>query len=350
MGSCLQKPKSEEDIQSRRIDKKLELVQKESDDHVNLLLLGAGESGKSTIFKQMKLLHLNGFDESEKKDFKQHIHSNAIESIQVLIKGMKTLNFEFTNERNIELSEKINDIKYSQELTQEIAQSIKSIWEDQSIRQTFQVSNQFQLIDSAEYFLSQIETISQPNYIPTIDDILNVRVRTTGISETEFDYEDIHFKMTDVGGQRSERKKWIHCFSDITAVFFIGAISEYDQTLFEETDTKRMTETLMLFDEICNSRWFRDSSIILFLNKIDIFEKKIKHIDLNVCFEDYDGGCDYETARNYIKEKFLELNQQTDRLIYPYFTCATDSENISSIFKAVKDTIFQSDLQDLGLL
>ena len=43
--------------------------------------------------------------------------------------------------------------------------------------------------------------------------------------------------MFDVGGQRSERKKWIHCFEDVTAIIFCVAMSEYDQVLHEDETT-----------------------------------------------------------------------------------------------------------------
>ena len=85
--------------------------------------------------------------------------------------------------------------------------------------------------------------------------------------------------MFDVGGQRNERKKWIHCFDGVNAIIFVAAISEYDQALFEDRETNRMTEALNLFAEIANSRWFTDTAIILFLNKKDLFEEKIKKVD-----------------------------------------------------------------------
>ena len=47
------------------------------------------------------------------------------------------------------------------------------------------------------------------------------------------------FEMYDVGGQRNERKKWIHCFDNVTAVIFVAALSEYDQCLFEDASTNR---------------------------------------------------------------------------------------------------------------
>lgn len=58
----------------------------------------------------------------------------------------------------------------------------------------------------------------------------------------------------DVGGQRNERKKWIHQFDDVTAIIFVVAISEYDQTLFEDEEENRIVEALSVFQDICNSR------------------------------------------------------------------------------------------------
>jgi dihydroxyacetone kinase DhaKLM complex PTS-EIIA-like component DhaM len=62
--------------------------------------------------------------------------------------------------------------------------------------------------------------------------VLHCRARTTGIVETAFQIKKDQFKLMDVGGQRNERKKWIHCFEGVTAVLFVAAISEYDQVIY----------------------------------------------------------------------------------------------------------------------
>lgn len=66
------------------------------------------------------------------------------------------------------------------------------------------------------------------------------RVRTSGIVTERYNIDGTTFEMYDVGGQRNERKKWIHCFEGVTAVIFVAAISEYDQKLFEDASTNRM--------------------------------------------------------------------------------------------------------------
>lgn len=96
--------------------------------------------------------------------------------------------------------------------------------------------------------------------------------------------------MFDVGGQRSERKKWIHCFEAVTSIIFCVALSEYDQVLLEESKQNRMLESLILFESVINSRWFVRSSIILFLNKVDIFKTKLPKVPLERYFPDYTGN------------------------------------------------------------
>ncbi len=105
-----------------------------------------------------------------------------------------------------------------------------------------------------------------------------------------------------------------------------------------------MKESLILFDEICNSRYFQDTPIMLFFNKKDLFLEKIKKVDLKVCFEDYTGGNDYDSASNFIKQKFMSLCREEGKSIYCHFTCATDTDNIKNVFDNVKDIILKRNL------
>jgi len=173
--------------------------------------------------------------------------------------------------------------------------------------------------------------------------------------------------MFDVGGQRSERKKWIHCFENVTTILFLVAISEYDQLLFEDETVNRMQEALTLFDSICNSRWFIKTSIILFLNKIDRFKEKLPVSPMKNYFPDYEGtknsipnpefcshlftgGSDYAAACDYILNRFVSLNQHETKQIYTHFTCATDTMQIRFVMAAVNDIIIQENLRMCGLI
>ncbi|MEQ2260318.1 Guanine nucleotide-binding protein G(o) subunit alpha, partial [Xenotaenia resolanae] len=95
-------------------------------------------------------------------------------------------------------------------------------------------------------YLDSLDRIGATDYQPTEQDILRTRVKTTGIVETHFTFKNLHFRLFDVGGQRSERKKWIHCFEDVTAIIFCVALSGYDQVLHEDETTVRTQPACVL--------------------------------------------------------------------------------------------------------
>lgn len=85
-------------------------------------------------------------------------------------------------------------------------------------------------------FCTDLDRLWDKNYVPNDQDLLRSRLRTTGITETIFDLGQLTYRMFDVGGQRSERKKWIHCFENVNCLLFLVAISGYDQCLVEDKD------------------------------------------------------------------------------------------------------------------
>jgi hypothetical protein len=119
-------------------------------------------------------------------------------------------------------------------LTPELAEIMRRLWRDPGIQVCFRRSREFQLNDSAVYYFNSIDRMASPSYMPTDQDILRSRVKTTGITETTFKVGELTYKLFDVGGQRSERKKWIHCFENVTALVFLVSLSEYDQMLYED--------------------------------------------------------------------------------------------------------------------
>lgn len=335
------------------IDKQLKADKTRLRNEVKLLLLGAGESGKSTILKQMKLIHDGGYTKDDRDSFKEIIFSNTIQSMRVIIEAMEKLQIAYENSNSKQHIQVIIDMPNQIEDTvfpKRVAEAIKILWQDQGIRKCFDRSREYQLNDSAKYYFDSIERLSDPVYSPTDQDVLRSRVKTTGITETKFQVGELVYRMFDVGGQRSERKKWIHCFENVTAIIFLVAISAYDQVLIEDENVNRMQEALTLFDSICNSKWFVKTSVILFLNKIDIFKDKLPVSPLDKYFPDYSGGNDWERAADFLTQKFVNLNQSDVKQVYPHLTCATDTNQVKFVMAAVNDIIIQNNLRDSGLL
>ncbi|XP_044515650.1 guanine nucleotide-binding protein G(o) subunit alpha-like [Gracilinanus agilis] len=151
--------------------------------------------------------------------------------------------------------------------------------------------------------------------------------------------------MVSIGGLEQ------HCVLDKAhgLGLFCGMGKEPRSSVFFSLYKNRMHESLMLFDSICNNKFFIDTSIILFLNKKDLFAEKIKKSPLTICFPEYTGPNTYEDAAAYIQAQFESKNRSPNKEIYCHMTCATDTNNIQVVFDAVTDIIIANNLRGCGL-
>ncbi|XP_033625275.1 guanine nucleotide-binding protein G(q) subunit alpha-like [Asterias rubens] len=353
MGCCLSEEAKEAKRINQEIEKQLRKDKRDARRELKLLLLGTGESGKSTFIKQMRIIHGSGYSEEDRKTFTKLVYQNIFMAANAMIRAMDTLKIPYGDPTNEKRSHDVRLIDH-ETVTQFLEPNItyiESLWSDSGIQECYDRRREYQLTDSAKYYLSDLRRIANANYVPTEQDVLRVRVPTTGIIEYPFDLDSIIFRMVDVGGQRSERRKWIHCFENVTSIMFLVALSEYDQVLVESDSENRMEESKALFRTIITYPWFQNSSVILFLNKKDLLEEKIMHSHLVDYFPEFDGPQrDAQAAREFILKMFVELNPDSDKIIYSHFTCATDTENIRFVFAAVKDTILQLNLKEYNLV
>ena len=219
--------------------------------------------------------------------------------------------------------------------------------QSQTIKQVWVKRSAVNVIDSHKDYRNDIARIASPDYKPTTQDILIARVRTTQVVMEKYRIDGIDFEVYDVGGQRSERRKWIDCFDSVTAVIFVAALSEYDQSLAEAKRTNRMVEALELFRSVCNNRAFANTSIILFLNKKDIFMEKIQYSDIAAQrpFCDYAGPTkDSDHGVLYFIQKFKDClidDEFNDSFIH--VTCATDTNNMEFVLESTR-TIIMTDV------
>ncbi|XP_024426223.3 guanine nucleotide-binding protein G(t) subunit alpha-2 isoform X1 [Desmodus rotundus] len=353
MGSGISAEDKELAKRSKELERKLQEDADQEAKTVKLLLLGAGESGKSTIVKQMKIIHQDGYSPEECLEYKSVIYGNVLQAVLAIIRAMSTLGINYAEPSRADDGRQLSHLADSIEegtMPPELVAVIRRLWQDGGVQACVDRAAEYQLNDSASYYLNQLDRITAPSYLPSEQDVLRSRVKTTGIVETKFCVKDLNFRMFDVGGQRSERKKWIHCFEGVTCIIFCAALSAYDMVLVEDDEVNRMHESLHLFNSICNHKFFAATSIVLFLNKKDLFEEKIKKVHLSLCFPEYDGNNSYEDAGNYIKSQFLDLNMRKDvKEIYSHMTCATDTQNVKFVFDAVTDIIIKENLKDCGL-
>jgi GTPase SAR1 family protein len=263
--------------------------------------------------------------------------------MQVLIQAANDWNFEWSKEGR-DSSYLIQNTMPDALKDVDVVEAVKFLWQEKTIKDCWKRANELRIIESAAYYFDSLDRIAVPNYKPTVDDILRARIKTTGIVETAFKLQGHDFRLVDVGGQRSERRKWLHCFQDVTAIIFCVSMSEYDQMLHEDTSVRRTEESMKLFEEICNSKWFGEVDIILFLNKYDLFREKIQVSDMKQAFPDYDGGIDIKKAREFVVNKYLSLNHCDTKKIYHHITTATNTSNIKDVFSDVTNIIISKSI------
>ncbi|KAJ8037941.1 Guanine nucleotide-binding protein G(o) subunit alpha [Holothuria leucospilota] len=360
MGACFSIDSEERKakLRSEQIDVELEESSKE-DKSVKILLLGAGESGKSTLVKQMKIIHSDGFTIADLLSFKPAVLDNLVSSMRYVLSGMGQLRIPLANYRNKVHAQTILQCYrcFDENIVMRpaIAVALRALWKDSGVRSCAIRGNEYELNDSAIYYFDNMERILMEKYTPTTEDVLRARVRTTGVLETSFTVGGVPLRIIDVGGQRSERKKWIHCFEHVSAVIFVAALSGYDMTLFEDPEVNRLRESLAVFKPICNNRFFSNISMILFLNKVDLFQQKIllTKRKLRIYFPEYKGpDYDVDAAASFIQGLFELCDERMNvrgSPIFTHFTTATDTSNIQVVFEGVVESIIRSNIRRIDL-
>ncbi|TWU77769.1 hypothetical protein ED733_008667 [Metarhizium rileyi] len=339
---------------SHEIDRLIRKDEARMTHEIKILLLGAGESGKSTILKQMKIIYSRGFPTQERHWWRRIIFQNIVETFGLINDAMTDFALEFDNRENeIFMASFLTkkELGDKERFPPDYFDSIKALWRDTGVKAAVKKCNEFALHDNLAYYIDNLDRLWKDEYIPNDKDILCSRLKTTGITECQFTISQRTYRIFDVGGQRSERKKWIHCFEDVNCLLFLAAISGYNQCLVEDRQANQMNEALMLWESLVNSRWFKKSSIILFLNKMDLFARKLPaHPVSKYGFIDYHGpSADAKLASKYFLDKFLAQNRDPNREVYGHFTTATDTNLIKITMDSVQDMIVRRNLKQLVL-
>ncbi len=237
--------------ESKEIDRQLREASQRKRRELKLLLLGTGGSGKSTIAKQMKVIHLNGYTDTEKMLYTEFVHLNIFQGFKALVRAMDDLK-NYPDDGLLGLCDQLRALTVHHgniEMTPEMGQRLKSLWEDPVTKEVWRKSAVARQEESAIYFFDNLGRCCATGYVPTLEDVLHVRIKTTGIKEIAFAFKGFTFRVVDVGGQRSERRKWIHCFQDVTAVLYVVSLADYDLMMEEDPTTNRLMESLDLFNK-----------------------------------------------------------------------------------------------------
>ena len=149
------------------------------------------------------------------------------------------------------------------------------------------------------------------------------------------DIDQTHYQVFDFGGARNERRKWVRAFESVTTVIFTVDIAAYDEVLFEDNAINCMLEALMLFDSICNSKWFANTQFVLFLHKMDKLERKLAISPMKKYFPDYNGDpTNLEEVKTYFRDRFLDCFSAYKQKVTVHFTSISDMASFTALIMA----------------
>ncbi|KAI9139092.1 guanine nucleotide binding protein, alpha subunit [Paraphysoderma sedebokerense] len=226
----------------------------------------------------------------------------------ILIQQAETYQYEYETEEAKEFAKYISalDVEESEELDPKVTKAIETLWKDNAIKQTFERKTEYWILEASDYYFDNFARFMEDDFVPTEEDIVMARVMTVGITTTEVSVPPCQVTLVDVGGQRNERRKWIHCFDNVNAIIFVVNLAGYNMVLFEDPTQNRMKECFNLFKQTVNNEVFANTPLYLLFNKKDLFEKKIRKEPITVCecFTDYKGTGEIKDALDYIDDLF----------------------------------------------
>lgn len=202
---------------------------------MQLLCLGAGESGKSTIIKQLVFLHKQSVvSEEEKQAYVRVLHGNVLTCINTLIKESIDFGYQMSPEHKHDVAV-IEAFDSRQLLTPDVVQAIDNLWTScAAIASTWDRRAEFWILEGCVYYFQHMHRFIEEDYSPTEEDIVAARKRTTGVVETSLKYGNVAWSVVDVGGQRSERRKWLNCFDNTKGILYVVNLAGFCSVLFED--------------------------------------------------------------------------------------------------------------------
>ncbi|KAI9345810.1 G-protein alpha subunit-domain-containing protein [Zopfochytrium polystomum] len=340
---------------SKKIDQEIQAEAASKKPTPRVLILGTGDAGKSTVLKQLKLLYGSDYTPAERADFAQLLRENLLNTAKLLIRSMETLNISYGGgPEEGGSSEETENAKAAAGVLQAVeipakgspiasgvVEALVVLWQDPGVQQCVLRGNEFALLDSCEFLMQHSKEICAPSYVPSNEHILRVRVVTTAVSETKLTVKGSSVSFFDVGGQKRFRAKWAPYFDDVNAIIFVSSLACYDQKLEEDETINRMEDSISAFGCICNHTLLKHIPIILFLNKSDVYAKKVKTSPISQYFPDYTGS-------KFFRSKFLAANRNPKKQIMPHYTWATDTDQTRNILADVTSIVVVQDLDRAG--
>jgi guanine nucleotide-binding protein subunit alpha len=323
---------------------------------VKILCIGVGGCGKTTFVKALKIINNVPWKETEIQAFIKAMRANYVKGIQDALEGVKKLGLALKPE-NEGYAKEMSIVRASTEMNEENYTALQELWKDPAIQCIVEKHGELLSVTHLNYIWIHVDRIMDPNFIPNNEDILRVRVRTSGANSSTIFIDKVYHEFFDVGGQRPERSKWEYVFKEnqFNSIIYFVATDEFDVVENEDKDNARtkLEISRYIFSELIHSDMV-DSEIpvVLFLNRSDLFNNRIQnaggfHAFQNT-FKNYNGPQDSAIAMNHLRDYFLAVAEQ-DVNIKTYVTCALDRNGLVMVWRTVNESIMNKTLKQIFL-
>ncbi|KAG7097830.1 hypothetical protein E1B28_005148 [Marasmius oreades] len=248
-----------------------------------------------------------------------------------------------------------------QQVLYQCRRDIMALWNDETVR-TILARRKIRLEEFPGFFLNDLERVTSLKYTPTEDDVLKARLKTVGVCEYKFEMEirpgrdtPSEWRIVDVGGSRSQVESWVPFFDDVDAIIFLAPISGFDQVLAEDRTVNRLEDSVLLWRAVCSNKLLTNVDLVLFLNKCDILEHKLKSgIKVSKYIRTYgDRPNDVDNVSKYLRSKFSAIHREyspSPRKFYAFCTSVTDTATTAGIIASVRDMVIRQHLKQSKLL
>jgi hypothetical protein len=348
----------------------------------NTLLLGCGESGKATLYKQMKsIFNCDTFHVEEREHYKHTIYANVFHTLYFVDVDIVSNNVilsspelhTYLNEISILVQENNSLIlsaanHYTVEMHDKVKKILQCPMFQLSLKNVMEIYNVLRVPYGVSRFMKNIDRLHPTSFKPNLDDILCSRRKTTGIVQVQSKFLGTKLRVSLTGGQRNERKKWIHLyegecsefllscinflFIDISVILNVVSIAEYDLLCYEDEATNRTLESLNCFEDII-SRFSNNPSkplIFLVLNQVDIFEQKYFKSSPSKYFDDfsYEQYPKVEDGMQYMASKFKTIFKRYygSKELTIFFTNALDCNDVKEVLEGVTEVLEKQDSEN----
>jgi len=327
--------------------KETEKDKKKKGPTVRVLILGTAEVGKSTFFKQIRILHGEKFKDDEVALFRRIIYRNIHTGVMNLITQAEQRKIDLTKFdpeisafRDSHATDTFDQAKYS---------AAKTLWAIPEMQKLAKEGPTLLTDPHLVFFLSKIDNLVDSGYILTHDDILRLRQRTIGMPTLEIPFKGRTIQMVDFGGQEVERKKWPLLAEGAKALIFLASLTHYDTPAEEDKSKTRLQVSLEVFGQVIQDESFASCSVVLFMNKWDLFQEQIKVSPLSKFLPKYTGPTDPTSCGEFLKSLY---NQQIEgsqhKTLSAHFTTATDTTVIEKLFQSVLADVLRQSFEAVG--